>query len=513
MANVKALVVGVSNYNIEGAEDLPFCKNDILAMETALHKGLKISRNDIITCGSLGVVDKEDFINEISNLSKITDRNHIAIFYFSGHGTTKEDKHYLVFSDGMMHTQEIIEIMHSIKAKSKIIILDCCFSGNFNVSGTSDFNISETVEEFNGRGYAVFSSSTSTQESFGHPEKPISLFTNFICNALQTKFLIKKGLVSLYDIHKTVSLYLETWNRKNSDILQKPIFKANMGGTIYFEVEEYIPYNTVKIYQEHEKYIIYNVDPVHTGLAKRYSAQIILKEPLSIHEISEISLDIIDIVKNVDVYQNKIPEKRWKGQLANIVWLYFGIDESDIVNSNYICHTTWVDDSQDKDEWYKINNKDEFIMNGIHFKIHSYYESLRTFNEKHTLDEEEQILKTREILRKMINLAQKAIDNFNEYKNWEIREQDFIEIMNDLSPKIDKYYLLSTNLDIAPDEIHDWDQACASIFGTIHDFTLFYNKNGIEKRTTKNRIICMEMTIKRYFSDLRKIIEEEKRIF
>jgi hypothetical protein len=68
----------------------------------------------------------------------------------------------------------------------------------------------------------------------------------------------------------------------------------------------------------------------------------------------------------------------------------------------------------------------------------------------------------------------------------------------------------STELDIAPDDIYDWDQSCNSIFGTIHDFTLFYNKRGIKERTKKNRMNCMEMTIKRYYSDLEKIREIEK---
>lgn len=513
MANIKALVVGVSNYYIDGAEDLPFCKNDILAMGEALHNGLKISRNEIITCGSFGVVNKGDFVNELTNLSEITNRDDIVIFYFSGHGTTINDKHYLVFSDAIMCTQEIIEVLQNIKVKSKIIILDCCFSGNFSVNGTSDFNIRETVEEFNGKGYAVFSSSNSTQVSFGYPEKPISLFTNFVCDALQDKYIIKNGKVSLYDIHKIVSLYLELWNRRNPDMQQQPIFRANMGGTIYFKVEEYKPYYTVKIYQEYDKYIIYNVEPVHTELAKRYSAQVILKEPLSISEISEISLDIIDIVKSVEVYKNEISERRWRGKLANIVWIYFGRDESDMINCNYICHTTWVDNSQDKNWWYKVNNKDTFMMNGIHFNVHSYYENLKVFNKNHTGNKEELILKTKEILSKMITLAEKVIYHFNEYKNKVISEKDFIEIMNIISPQLEKCYILSTDLDIAPDEMHDWDQACTLIFGTIHDFTLFYNKKGIEQRTAKNRIDCMEMTIKRYYSDLSKIHEVEKNIF
>jgi hypothetical protein len=510
MKSIKSLLVGVSNYSLEGANNLPFCKNDIIAMEEALRNGLKVSRNDIITCGNFGLVSKEDFIKEITNLKEKTNEDDVVIFYFSGHGTTQDDKHYLVCSDGLIHTQAIIELMEEINARSKIIILDCCFSGNFSVSGTSDFNIEETIEEFSGKGYAVLSSSNSSQVSYGHPEKSISLFTYFVCNALQDKFIIREGDVSLYEIHKLVSLYLDLWNKRNPNRQQQPIFRANMGGTIYFNVEDYEPYYTEQIYQEYDKYIIYKVDPVHTGLAKRYSANVILKEPLSINEISLISQEIIEKLKTIEVHQNEISERRWEGKLANIIWIYFGRDESDMINNNYLCHITWVDNSQDENYWYKIHNENEYIINGIHLNVHSYYESLKSFNEEHTGDKEEIILKIREILSKMITLAEEVICNYNEYKNKEIDEKDFIEIMNTISPKIDKYYMKSTELDIAPDDIYDWDQSCNSIFGTIHDFTLFYNKRGIKERTKKNRMNCMEMTIKRYYSDLEKIREIEK---
>ena len=513
MENIRALVVGVSNYNIDGAGNLPFCKNDIIVMGNALHNGLKISRNNIVTCGSFGVVNKGDFVNKLTNLSESTNEDDAVIFYFSGHGTTIDYKHYLVFSNGMIHTQEIIKALEKINAKSKIIILDCCFSGNFNVSGTSNFNIQETVEEFNGKGYAVFSSSNSEQVSFGHPEKPISLFTNFVCNALQDKYIIREGMVSLYDIHKLVSLYLDLWNIRNPDKQQQPIFRANMGGTIYFQVKDYEPYYTREIYQEYDKYIIYGVDPVHTGLAKRYSAQVILKDSLSIQEISNISLKIIDILKHVEVHQNEISERQWEGKSANIIWIYFGRDESNMINSNYLCRATWVDDSQDKTKWYSTESENAFKMDGIHFNFYSYYESLKVFNEEHTSNKEELILKIKEILSKMITLAERVIYNFNEYKNKEISEDEFIQIMNEISPQIDKYYMLSTDLDIAPDEIYKWDQECATIFGTIHDFTLFYNEKGIEERTKENRVNCMEMTIKRYYSNLSEIREVEKIIF
>ncbi|MGG4011511.1 hypothetical protein [Bacillus smithii] len=54
------------------------------------------------------------------------------------------------------------------------------------------------------------------------------------------------------------------------------------------------------------------------------------------------------------VYNNEITKERLSGKSANIIWNYFGRDESDIVKNNYICVTTWVDDSQDKKWWYRI---------------------------------------------------------------------------------------------------------------------------------------------------------------
>ena len=49
------------------------------------------------------------------------------------------------------------------------------------------------------------------------------------------------------------------------------------------------------------------------------------------------------------MYQNEIAEARYKGRVANIVWYYFGYDENDMVDCNFICHSTWVDDAQDKE--------------------------------------------------------------------------------------------------------------------------------------------------------------------
>lgn len=512
MSNVKALVVGVSNYYISGAGNLPFCMNDVVIMEKSLCDGLKLRKSDIISCGSSGDVKKDDFINALLQMTTLTDENDILIFYFSGHGTTIDKQHYLVFSDGLISTQEIIGYFEEVLAKSKIIFLDCCFSGNFSVDKTSIFNIEKTVAEFAGKGYAVFSSSNSAQESYGRPDKPISVFTSFLCSALQDKYIIRQGKITLYDIQKLVSLYLEVWSKRNPGKQQYPIFRANMGGTIFFQVQEYQSFYTTRIYAEYDKYIIYNVEPVHIGVAKRYSVKVILKEPLSLEEIGKISLEIKDKVRVIEVYNNEIAQKRLTGKLANIVWIYFGRDESDMINNNFICHTTWVDDKQDKKWWYRVNDKDVFMLNGVHYNIHSYYEQLKSFSKENTASKDELILKIKGILANMLGLAEKVIYKYNEFKNQTLTEAELFDEMELLIPAIDKNYFTSTDLEIAPNKLHDWAQACALLFGTIHDFTLLYNKTYKSQRTSGNRQACMEDTIKRYYFDLDKVCKLEGQI-
>ncbi len=511
MSKLNVLVVGVSNYYIPDVVDLPFCMNDVAIMEEALINGLKVERQNITTCGKFGDVKTDDFKHALSKVTS-TDREDTLIFYFSGHGATIEGQHYLVFSDGIISTQEIIEHFKEIQVKSKIILLDCCFSGNFSIDETSSFNIEKTVEEFQGEGYAVLSSSKSDQVSYGHPNRPVSVFTSFLCDAFQDKHIIKQGKVSLYDIQRLVSLYLEVWNKRNPEKKQHPIFRANIGGTIFFDVEEYEPYYSNNIYAEYENYIIYKVEPVHTGIAKRYSFKVILKEPLSLEEIGEISLKIKDLARNVEVYNNEASQKRWTNKLPNIVWVYFGRDEIDIIKNNYICHTTWVHDKQDKKWWYKVNGKNTFILNGNHYNIHPYYEQLKSINIKHTASKENLVFKTKEILTQIITLAEKVIKLYNDYKNEEITEEELFEKMNTYIPELNKYFFMSTDLDIAPIEIHDWDLACTGLFGTIHDFTLFYNKKYMSQRTSENRKACMEMTIKQYYSDLNKVSRLEEQI-
>ena len=501
MGTTRALVVGVSTTTLEDFDDLPFCKNDILAISKSLISGIGVLPQNVFVLGKTGLVDTQMFIKTTLDIASVAEDDDVFILYFSGHGTTKDNKHYLVFSNKLICTAEILQYLGTFRAKSKIVFLDCCYAGNFSINGSATFDINQTVADFAGKGYAVFAACNAEQFSFEHPDIPISVFTNYLCQALSDKLIIRKGKKSLSDIHNLLFFLLDIWNRNHPDIAQNPIYRANLGGTIYFEVADYKPYFQIPYYVETDKYIISSVDPLHNTIAKRYAIKVILKSHFSFSEIAEINKEIVHNTINIDIFKSQGQEIRWAGKPANIIICYYALDEGDIINNNYVCYTTWVDNKQDKSNWYKTGKGKEQI-NGVHFSISSYYETLKSFTLAHTATKEQIVAATNEIIKRMITLAEVIIALFNDFINAQITEEILLDGIATMIPELNKLYFEEGNLEYPPKELAEWCQQCSNLVATIHDFTLYYNRRFLADRTPENRKACMVNTIDRYYKEL-----------
>lgn len=511
--SIHALIVGVSNYDLIGEKNLGFCKNDIKYFSDALVKGLSVKKEQIVKLGENDVVKKQSFINVLRKFDFEDENEDTFIFYFSGHGGINCNKHILAFSDGYLETEDLIEYINKINAKNKLLIFDTCYSGHFKINSLPEFDYESSLKEFIGTGYAVLASSSSNQFSYDYPDpkKQLSLFTSFLNDAITARILLKEGKKSLDDIINLLFQYMKIWNIKHPKYAQTPIFRSKLGGTIFFSVEKYIPYVSNNYFLEKEKYRIYKVEPIHTARAKRYVVKVILKDLLTLEEISKVHKEIVSIIKNIEIYKSENFEKHWKDKLANIIFCHYGKSEDDILNSNFLCKTIWVDDTQDKDWWYNLSNKSKFV-NDVYFDINSNYEVLNKFYADHTADDTYLIQQTRDIIINMINLAEKLIKSFDELLNEEATEEEFIEEFEKISPKITDYYFKESNLDLPTKKLKDWSSACTGLSATIHDFTLFYGEHARNNRTYDNRIACMKMTRTKYYSDLERLKEEEEKI-
>lgn len=322
--------------------------------------------------------------------------------------------------------------------------------------------------------------------------------------------MIRKGEKSLEEISKAVFQYENTYERQTG-IQQRPIYRSNIGGTIFFKVEDYMPYKVEKVYEETEDYIIYEVEPVHVPSAKRLSVKVILRYECTVEKIIAIAHEIREKVSFCEVFQNQAFANRFSGYPANIIWCYFGYDEDDMVNSNFAYRTTWVDQTQDKNYWYS-EGKNSQVIEDTWITIVPTYSMVKSMYAKNQLSKEEYIQKVRNIGSNVIEAGEKYISYFREYKNSVITEEELCDAVSKLNHLIQQLYLEYTDLPIAPKELHNWEQKYMNVISRIHDFTLYYNPKYLDKRSQKNRADVMEISIKGYQQDLQELLEEESRV-
>lgn len=380
MGTVKALLVGVSES--PGLIKLPLCKNDIVKMKDALIRGINVSLSDIRLCGESGRVDKKDFFDSLDYVLNKTNQNDIFILYFSGHG----GKNCLSLSDSSITFQSFVDRISQKEIKNKIVILDSCHSGSFTLNNTPEMDIDNTIDYLSGRGFAVMASCRAEQCCGFNEDRKMSLYTSFVYDALTSRYLIRKGKKSLEAINEAVFHFADVSNKKHVYNFQQPIFRSSIVGTIFFDVEDYNPYKITEVYEETDKYIIYSVEPVHAAV-KRLSIKVILRFQSSMEQIAEIATEIKNKALYYEVHQNENQAARFKGLPASIVWCYFGYDEDDMVDGNYFCYTTWVDDNQDKSHWY-AESKNATMLNGVFIKTNDSYNLIKSLKDKNLNQEE-----------------------------------------------------------------------------------------------------------------------------
>lgn len=504
MGTIKALIVGVSNYV---RNSLPLCYNDIFAIENAIISGLNAKPENLLICGDNKTVTVNDFIKAFHLIIQQIDIDDTFILYFSGHGAEKNGDNYFVFSDDALPVKSIVELVGDVHCTNKLVIIDSCHSGSDNLLSVSKIDINETANQFVGRGCAVMASCNLDEKSGFHPTSGLSLYTHIICDAFMTKSLIRKGKKSLEDIRKYVDICASVAN-KNRANPQHNAFRSNIIGTVYFDVADYNPYKSQKIYKETDKYIIYDVSPVHSNV-KRISIKVLLRFPCSVEEIADIANEIKNDAIHYDVFTTQVSEERFKGRPNNIIFGYYGYDENDMINGNFAYRSTWVDDLQDKSYWYKQCNN-SYVISDVKIDKVEYYDFMKKYVADNTSDDNSLIEATRECMYKMINAAEKFIYQFREFTNNTISEQELIDNVSQINTQINELFLLHSDLPIASNKLHDWQLAYSQLAGTIHDFSLYYSKKHLNKRDSKNRVEVTELTIKRYNEDLEKLKTVDK---
>lgn len=141
-----------------------------------------------------------------------------VIFYFSGHGMVSDAGGYLVTQDARMddHGYPMFELLHAAnvsRAKSVLILLDCCHAGSIGSNPGEQYNQVTLAE-----GVTVLAASTGDQESgeaMGN-----SIFTSLVLDALSGGAADIRGRVSAAAVYAYVEQALGAWQ-------QRPMYKSH----------------------------------------------------------------------------------------------------------------------------------------------------------------------------------------------------------------------------------------------------------------------------------------------
>lgn len=265
--NLKAILIGVEEYNEKIARKIPNAVRDVNAIEEFLKGTWGIPETDIYKyTGRVEGVGMLGKIQEICNA--LTEEDHLLIYY-AGHGTEIEGHSYLVFSDmdfdrGLQEKEyngikleELNQVLSECKAKIKVRIFDACNCGeSFNGKATSRGDLtardldSDAQMEFvkavlslpmleelmaSGKGWITFCScgmdeSSGEMKKIEDPEEH-GIFTYYLLKGLKGEARRGEGPMYLEDLKiylcSTVPYMAEFYSHK-----QHPQFHCEVQGNI-----------------------------------------------------------------------------------------------------------------------------------------------------------------------------------------------------------------------------------------------------------------------------------------
>lgn len=215
----KALVIGIDDY--KGCP-LNGCVNDAKSMQEMLESNADGSRNfDVKSYTDASIINRVFLRQKIEEL--FASDCGAALLYFSGHGCINSYGGYIVTPDFESYDEgvsmdDIMKICNRSKAKHKIIILDCCYSGKIGSPDKYTGNVTEIAD-----GVTILASCGKNE--YAKESNGQGVFTSLLIEALSGQCADLMGHVSPGSIYAYIDRALGAWD-------QRPMFKTNVSSFI-----------------------------------------------------------------------------------------------------------------------------------------------------------------------------------------------------------------------------------------------------------------------------------------
>ena len=222
----KALLIGINNY--PNGNELTGCVEDINSLKSVIERNSdgKVNFSVRLMPDEQSSENAMDAIKELFN-----DTSDMAMLYFSGHGFINDTGAEIVFPDNIRTTgsyykgiqmKDIMDVVNASKVRNKIVILDCCHSGNMG-----KYKLEETGSHLS-TGVSILTACREDEyamEMGGH-----GIFTEQLCEALRGGAADFLGNITMGGVYAYIDRAFGAWG-------QRPIFKTN--------VTEFAPIKTV----------------------------------------------------------------------------------------------------------------------------------------------------------------------------------------------------------------------------------------------------------------------------
>lgn len=212
----KALVVGIDDYP---TCPLSGCVNDAIEMQAVLERDSDGSPNFSVKqiLSTDGMITRASLKESIDSL--FSGDPDVALFFFAGHGCLSSFGGYIVTPDFKKYDEgvsmdDVLSAANRSRAKNRIVILDCCHSGNMGSPSITEGKFSELAD-----GVTVLTACRSAETATEKAGRGV--FTSLLIDALQGGSSDLVGHVSPGSVYAYVDRALGPW-------AQRPVFKTNV---------------------------------------------------------------------------------------------------------------------------------------------------------------------------------------------------------------------------------------------------------------------------------------------
>ena len=502
-----ALLLSVGDYLESGQKKLPAWEDDLRMIKHGLCRGLHFDEENISAPGTEGFLQAKEAAAALADFSHMLGPEDTFLFWFSGHGNGDA----LCFSDSMVSIKSIFDYIEKLPAKSRIVILDCCFSGRLKAGDARQMDFQKNIAEFAGNGIAVLASCASDEVSRS-VDGCGSVYTAVLSSAMCSRRVIRRGKISLFRLARETAERMEFRNHLLPEKMhQQPIFRSALGGTVYFPVQaRKTEKHLQEICAETKTYKICRAKSVSSAKMKRLAFFVILKGEMAAEELAAVTQEIAQSFRYAKIHNEGCSTERFADAPARAIWCYFGKDADDISRSLYFAYSIWAADEEARQLYFR-KKRNACVLGGIYICTNTSYKAIRKINEA-PQDKAAFLRETRPLMAEIVSTGEIFIQSLQEIENGEKTIETVKAEYKELIARVRRAYLRLTDGGVAPVQLHKWCDEAENLTGCILDLSVLLDEAKAETFDRREKWM-MHYAVEQYYESLERLKEEEQTLY